>query len=148
MLHLVQEAIGSCLVQHCNDPVWFAKLYLHQEQISSLINSYGAFSAGTAAVTVAGVMTSCRMTNRKLSEHKFLFQGAGEVQYSFILVDLYFGVYVKIIFAMFAVFSLVNLYGIINILILSLSKELQVLLCYADENHGVIIWIIIIDRQH
>lgn len=36
---------------------------------------------GTASVAVAGIIASCKITGMKISQHRFLFYGAGEVIY-------------------------------------------------------------------
>ena len=52
-------------------------------QASSLVLIY---TVGTAAVAVAGLFASTRVTKMRLSEYTFLFQGAGSVSYIVITV--------------------------------------------------------------
>ena len=43
-------------------------------------------SPGTAAVTVAGMISCMKVTGKKMCENTFLFQGAGEVEYYLIII--------------------------------------------------------------
>lgn len=42
-----------------------------------LVSLYVCFFQGTAGVTVAGLMSSCRITGKSLPEYTYLFYGAG-----------------------------------------------------------------------
>ena len=46
------------------------------------MNMHFILFTGTAAVTVAGLIAATRVTKTKLSEMRFVFQGAGEVRCS------------------------------------------------------------------
>lgn len=59
----------------------FVLLFYWRYITAQLQRPYVVVFLGTAAVTVSGLMSSCKMIGKKLSDLTYLFQGAGEVSH-------------------------------------------------------------------
>ena len=70
LFKLSQVGVLSLNDMHC---IFFAP-HIH--------NTHSNVLAGTASVAVAGIIAAMRITKTRLSDHTYLFQGAGEVTYS------------------------------------------------------------------
>ena len=64
------------------------RIFCYQWMCSMHLDICACF-AGTASVAVAGVIAAMRITKTRVSDHKFLFQGAGEVSILPVIISVF-----------------------------------------------------------